>query len=152
AAATATDGPMAAVARTLGRLPYRTADQIAKTDSFLRQILTLSSQLDRKAATAARTSACDGIEILARLHAKLFPVPDETLALLRGIATAASATVSRGALPLRVAALRALASAGAVDADTLRQEISDAACPSLRRLSIVALGGAGSPVLGADRF
>ena len=152
AAATATDGPMAAVARNLGRLPYTTADQIAKTDSFLRQILTLSSQLDRKAATAARTSACDGIEILARLHAKLVPVPDETLVLLRDIATAASATVSRGDLPLRVAALRALVSAGGVDAETLRQGISDAASPSLRRLSVIALGGAGSLVPGPDRL
>jgi hypothetical protein len=36
AAATATNGPMPAVARTLGRLPYTTAEQVARTDAFLR--------------------------------------------------------------------------------------------------------------------
>jgi cyclophilin family peptidyl-prolyl cis-trans isomerase/HEAT repeat protein len=152
AAATAANGPMAAVARTLGRLPYRTVEQVAKTHAFLRQVLSLSSQLDRPAASSARVAACAGVELLARLHGKLFRVPEETLVLLRDIATARVSNVKHSDVPLRLAALQALVSAGAVDEETLRLEIGDALDPSFRRLSLAALGGAGSPVAGPERL
>ncbi|MDQ3418954.1 MAG: peptidylprolyl isomerase [Acidobacteriota bacterium] len=152
AAATATNGPMGAVARTLGRLPYTTGEQVARADTFLRQVLTLSSQLDRGAASSARLSASTGVELLARLHSKLFKVPEETLTALREIATAQTATVKRSEIPLRLAALQALVSAGGVDEETLRLEIADAFDPSFRRLSLVALSGAGAPVQGAERL
>ncbi len=152
AAATATNGPMGAVARTLGRLPYTTAEQAARADTFLRQVLTLSSQLDRSAALSARLSACTGVELLARLHAKLFKLPDETLAAVRDIATGQTATVKRSDIALRLAAMQALVSAGGVNEETLRLEISDAFDPSFRRLSLVALSGAGSPVQDSERL
>src|SRR5687768_17426034 len=44
AAATLPDGPMGAVAETLGRLPYTSAAQVAKASTFMRQILELSPQ------------------------------------------------------------------------------------------------------------
>ncbi len=152
AAATATNGPMGAIARTLGRLPYRTAEQVAKTDAFLRQVLTLSSQLDRTAAVDARRWACTGVEMLARLQSKLFKVPEETLVVLRGIATASTPTVKRTEIPLRLAALQALVSAGAVDDETLRLAATDTLDPAFRRLSMVALAGAGSPILADARL
>ena len=152
AAATASNGPMAAVARTLGRLPYTRADQVAKADAFLRQVLTLSSQLDRSTAVSARPSASAGIELLARLHSKLFKLPEETLTALREIATAQTATVKRSDVPVRIAAMQALVSAGGVDEETLRLEISDTFNPSFRRLSLVALSSAGTPVQGSERL
>jgi cyclophilin family peptidyl-prolyl cis-trans isomerase len=151
-AATSTNGPMGAVARTLGRLPYKTAEQVAKTDAFLRQVLTLSSQVNRAAAMTARPDACRGAELLARLHAKLFKLPEETLTALREIATAQTATVKRSDIGIRVAALQALVSAGGVDEETLKLEIADQFHPSFRRLSLAALSGAGSPVQGAERL
>ncbi len=149
AAATMTNGPMGAVARTLGRLPYTTAEQVAKADAFLRQVLTLSSQVDRGAAAVARPDACRGAELLARLHSKLFKLPNETVTVLREIATAQTATVKRSDIGIRVAALQALVSAGGVDEETLKLEIADTFDPSFRRLSLVALSGAGSPGPGS---
>lgn len=144
---------LGAIARTLGRLPYTAAGQVEKADAFLRQILELSPQIGRSAAEGARGQACAGLELLARLHGKLFAAPAETLVALRRIATAQDPTVQRVKdLPLRQQAMQALVSAGGVDAETLRQEISDALHPPLRRLAMLALGAAGSPVTGSDRL
>jgi cyclophilin family peptidyl-prolyl cis-trans isomerase/HEAT repeat protein len=141
-----------AMARTLARLPYRQAEQVLKADRFFRGILALSSGVDRSVAGASRLGACAGIEIMARLHAKLSPVPEETLSALREIATARSATVDRKDLPLRIAAMQALASAGAVDAETLEAMITEASSPDLRRLAMLGLSSGGSPVVGPDRL
>jgi cyclophilin family peptidyl-prolyl cis-trans isomerase/HEAT repeat protein len=143
---------MGAIARTLGRLPYNSAAQVAKADAFMRRILELSSQIGREGAAAARIEACQGFELLARLQSKLFAVPEETLVALRRIATAQDPTVKRTDLGLRIQALQALVTAGGVDAETLRVEISDALHPTFRRLSMVALGSGGSPLLGDDRL
>lgn len=152
AAATATGGPTAAVARTLGRLPYRTAGQAARADAFLRQVLSLSPGVDRAAAESARIAACQGIELLARVQSKLFTVPEETLALLRDVATARISTVKSSDVPLRLAAMHALVTAGGMDAETFRLEVSNAQHPAFRRLSMLALGSAGSPVLADNRL
>ena len=101
-------GPLGAMARTLGRLPYRTADQVSRTDAFLRSALELSRQLDRHAAETARVEACAAVELMARLQPKLFAIPSETLDALRAIATANTPTVKRTELVLRTTALQAL--------------------------------------------
>ena len=152
AAATLPDGPMGAVAETLGRLPYNSAAQVAKANTFMRQVLELSPQVGRNAAEGARGSACRGLELLARLQSKLFAIPEETLVALRRVATAADPTVKRTDTGLRILALQALVSAGGVDEETLRQEVADALHPTFRRLSLVALGGGASPVLGDDQL
>jgi cyclophilin family peptidyl-prolyl cis-trans isomerase/HEAT repeat protein len=139
-------GPLGAIARTLGRLPYTSPDQVAKADGLLRHILEVSSQLNRTAAEGARGAACAGVELLARLHAKLLPVPEETLVALRRIVGA------RVGDPPNLGALQALVSAGGVDTETLRQELGNAVDPAFRRLSMLVLSGAGSPVQGADRL
>lgn len=143
--------PMGAMARTLGRLPYRSPAQVAAADAFLRQVLELS-QLDKAAAAAARSEASAGVELLARLHPKLFAIPEDTHQALRGIVTAQSHGVQRSDLGLRLAAFRALISARGVDAETLRREVDDAMHPEFRRLSMVSLGGAGSVIIGEDRL
>ena len=144
---------LGAIARTLGRLPYKSAEQAARADAFLRQILELSPQVGRTAAEGARAGACQGLELLARLHSKLIALPEETLVALRRIATGQHPTVQRAKdVTLRLLALQALVTAGGVDADTVRQESTDALHPTFRRLSMVALGGAGSPVDAADRL
>lgn len=144
---------LGAIARTLGRLPYKSAEQAARADAFLRQILELSPQIGRAAAEGARASACAGLELLARLHSKLIALPEETLIALRRIATAQDPTVQREKhVDLRRLAMQALVTAGGADADTLRQESTDALHPTFRRLSMVALGGASSPVKASDRL
>ena len=68
-------GPLGAMARTLGRLPYRTADQVSRTDAFLRAALELSRQLDRHAARPPGVDVCAAVELMARLQPKLFAIP-----------------------------------------------------------------------------
>jgi len=134
------------MARTLGRLPYHHADQVARVDRFLRQIL-----LDQGVGAASKAAASTAVELMARLHSKLFPVPEETLAPLRNIATARSAKVKRSDLHVRIPAMQALVTAGALDTDTVEVTIADAFSPELRRLAMLALGSAGSSVPEADR-
>ena len=86
----------------------------------------------------ARTDACRSAELLARLHSKLFKLPDETVTVLRQIATAQTATVKRSDMSIRVAALQALVSAAGVDEETVKLEIADTFDPSFRRLSLVS--------------
>ena len=154
AASTEQSPPMlGAIARTLGRLPYTSAEQVARADAFMRQILALSPQVGRTVAEGARGETCMGLELLFRLHSKLLAAPEETVVALRRIATAQDPTVDRVKDSLlRVRALQALVTAGGVDAETLRQEITDTVDVRFRYLSVVALGGAGSPVTGSDRL
>ncbi len=145
-------GPLGAMARTLGRLPYRTADQVSRTDAFLRSALELSRQLDRHAAETARVDVCAAVELMARLQPKLFAIPSETLDALRAIATANTPTVKRTELVLRTTALQALVAAGGVDAETLRITVSDAFSSDLRRLAMLSVAGAAAPVPPEDRL
>jgi cyclophilin family peptidyl-prolyl cis-trans isomerase/HEAT repeat protein len=140
------DGAARELARTLARLPYRTAAQVSAVDAFFRKVLVLSSTIDRTVASAARPGVCAAVEIMARLHGKLLPIPEETLAPLRDIATAQDPTVKRTHLSLRVPAMQALVSAGGVDEETLRQTIEDVLSPDLRRLAMIGLAGGGSQV------
>jgi cyclophilin family peptidyl-prolyl cis-trans isomerase/HEAT repeat protein len=143
------------LARSLARLPYRTADHVIKADAFFRRILELSSTLDRSVANNARDAACEAVEIMARLHRKLAPVPEETLEVLRDIASAQSPTVKRTDMGLRIPAMQALVSAGGVDQETLKQTIDETIAPlsvNLRRLAMQALSSGGSPIAREDRL
>jgi len=140
------------LARSLGRLPYRTAEQVRKTDDFFRRILELSPGTDRAAAAAARPGVCAAVEIMARLHRKLAPVSEATLDVLRGIAAATATNVKRSDLQLRIPAMQALLSAGGVDKDTLRLTIDDPLSADLRRMGMLALSSGGSPVARDDRL
>jgi cyclophilin family peptidyl-prolyl cis-trans isomerase/HEAT repeat protein len=152
AAAEESAGAAGEMLRTLARLPYRDAAHVAKADRLIRQVLELSPGIDRALAMAARRAACVAAESLARVQSKLFPIPEETLSTLRAIATAQSPTVKRTDLALRAAAMQALVTAGGVDAETLRLTVDDALSATIRRLSVLALGGGAAPVTGSDRL
>lgn len=146
AAASEKDGRVGLeLARTLARLPYRQAEQAAKADRYLRRVLEGTS-------AGSRIGASMAIEIMARLHGKLFPVPEETLVPLRDIATARMPDVKRTDLDLRNQAMQALVASGGVDSETLRLTIQDALSPDLRRLSMLSLASGASPVVAEDRL
>ncbi len=136
--------------RTLARLPYRTGDQVLKADRMIRQALERSS--DAGAAAGARRAAASAVEIMARLHRKLAPVPDETLGALRAIATARDSTVKTTDLALRTAAMQALTASGGADAETLRLTLEDAFSADIRRLAVLALSSGSSPITLEDRL
>jgi cyclophilin family peptidyl-prolyl cis-trans isomerase/HEAT repeat protein len=133
------------IARTLARLPYRQAGHVQKVDRFFRRVLDGSVE-------GSRIAAARGIEIMARLHGRLAPVPEETLAPLRDIASARMAEIKRTDLEVRARAMQALVSASGVDAETLRLTIQDALSPDLRRLAMVSLSSGASPVTADDRL
>ena len=133
------------IARSLARLPYRQAAHLQKADRFFRRILDGS-------AAGSRLGAAAAIEIMARLHGKLAAVPEETLAPLRDIATARMAEIRRADVEVRIKAMQALVSAGAVDTETLRLTLQDAISPDLRRLAMLSLSSGASPVTAEDRL
>ncbi|HEY0874589.1 MAG TPA: peptidylprolyl isomerase [Vicinamibacterales bacterium] len=136
--------------RTLARLPYRTGDQVLKADRMIRHALERSSEVG--AAAGARRAAASAVEIMARLHRKLAPVPDETLGALRAIATARDSTVKMTDLALRTAAMQALTASGGADAETLRLTLEDAFSADIRRLAVLALSSGSSPITLEDRL
>lgn len=152
AAAERSSEALGEILRTLARVPYRTADQVSKADRLVRQVLELSSALSRTAADGARPAAASAVEIMARLHRKLAPVPEETSAVLRAIATARDTTVKQTDLSLRTAAMQALAASGGADAETLRLTLEDAISPDIRRLAVLALSGGSSMVTSDERL
>jgi cyclophilin family peptidyl-prolyl cis-trans isomerase/HEAT repeat protein len=137
----------AEMARSLGRLPYQQAGQVARTATYLRQVL-----LGRGAGAASKPAACAAVELIARLHGKLFPVPEDTLSALRDIASGRSARIKSTDPDSRIPCMQALVTAGGVDTGTLRVTIQDALSAELRRLAMLALGSAGSQVTGTDRL
>ena len=138
----------AEIVRTLARLPYRHADHLLKADRLFRRILEGSSGN----GASSREAAAVAVEIMARLHGKLAPVPEGTLAPLRDIATARMAAIGRTDLRVRVKAMQALVAAGGVDADTLRLTIQDAVSADLRRLAMLSVSSGASPVVADDRL
>jgi cyclophilin family peptidyl-prolyl cis-trans isomerase/HEAT repeat protein len=142
---------LAEMLRTLARLPYRTADHVLKADRIIRQVLELSSAIARESAAGARPAAASAVEIMARLHRKLAPVPEKTLASLRAIATARDSTINKIDLKLRIAAMQALAASGGADAETLRLTLEDAFSADIRRLAVVALASGSSPITLEER-
>jgi cyclophilin family peptidyl-prolyl cis-trans isomerase/HEAT repeat protein len=139
--------------RTLARLPYRTGHQVLKADRLIRQVLERSSALGgARSVAGARRAAASAVEIMARLHRKLAPVPEETLAALRAIATARDSTVKMTDLGLRTAAMQALAGSGGADAETLRLTLDDAFSADIRRFAVVALASGSSPITLEDRL
>ena len=141
-------GAAGAMVRTLARLPYRRAEHLVRADTFFRQILRGSAGT----SAASRVAAGEAIELMARLHGKIAPVSAETLAPLREIAAGRMAAIRRTDLDVRIKAMQALVAAGGVDAETLRLTVQDALSPDLRRLAMLSLSSAGSPVTAEDRL
>jgi len=125
------------IARAVGRLPYQHADDFAEAEAFLRRVLVKPfSKGDGPRAFAAR-----GLESLARLGRKIGTLDEATIDALE-----AEARLSMpGHEELQRNALAALAAAQQVDSETLDAALR-ASDPEVRRLAMLSLSGAGSPI------
>lgn len=134
------------ITRAIGRLPYVRAGQVESADAFL---LTAMRRVDDDfmARSMYMPDITRGVESLARLHSKLaFPGTD-TIEWLRRIASGGL----KDPPSARVNAMAALVAARGVDEDTLRTVVTSSLSDELRRLAVVSLAGAGSPITGDER-
>ena len=115
------------VYRSLGRLPYETADQVRAAEVFIRDALP-------------NPGAARALESIARLHRKLATLSEETLDRLRVIASRAARTEPPDARRNAMAAL--VASQGA-DLPTIEAALRDEEF-EVRRLAVLVTGGAGN--------
>jgi cyclophilin family peptidyl-prolyl cis-trans isomerase/HEAT repeat protein len=131
------------LARSVGRLPFTSAEQIEAAENFLRRILDTPFP---QAADEPHVGAARGLESLARLHRKTHQLDDLTVERLREYARSthpARADRRRNALLALVAAQR-------IDGDTI--EAVRTLEPELRRLAASSLGGAGLQIPDDDRI
>ena len=145
-----------ALARSLARLPFEHAEQVLRADGLLGKILVLSGELslNRSASSGeAIRGAAAGLELLARLHAKLALPSEETIEHLRALASGRGKSVGSPDFvrSARLAGLQALVAARGLDAETLRVNLTFADSEMVRRLAMLALAGGGSLITGPDR-
>jgi cyclophilin family peptidyl-prolyl cis-trans isomerase/HEAT repeat protein len=125
---------LTAVARSMGRLPFTTAEQRESAETFLRRVLDTPFPHVRD---EPHIGAARGLESLVRLNRKVHRLDDRTVEKLREFARSADAT----RLERRHNALLALAAAQGIDRETV-QAIRTGE-PEVRRLAVLALTGAG---------
>ena len=125
-----------ALYRSIARLPYESADQVRTAERFLRDRLPM--------AEAARA-----LDAIARLHRRLAPLSEETIEVLRTIASRRSARTEPP--DVRRNAMAALVSSQGADAQTIQAALRDDEF-EVRRLATLALTGAGSVLKAADRL
>jgi cyclophilin family peptidyl-prolyl cis-trans isomerase len=134
------------VAQALGRLPFDTPDQAAAADAFF----TLAfKRLDPDPGLRlAMGLVALAAESRVRVYRRLTPLDDDTVDWLRRIVRGARHTYPDQA---RSSAMAALVSAVGVDEETLRAAADATGVTELRRLAVLSLAGAGSPITGDDR-
>jgi cyclophilin family peptidyl-prolyl cis-trans isomerase/HEAT repeat protein len=134
-------------AETLGRLPYRAAEEIAETERLLTSVLPAASgngrvvpgePIARVVQPAAVMGAVKGLETLIRVYQKLHPPSEPTLARLRGTATLGSDPSDGDLAYIRRVAWLALNAVGAADAALVAQGLEDPDA-QVRRLAVLAL-------------
>ena len=155
ARAEAESRPLGEIARSLGRLPYEKADQVARAEALIRQVLTLSRELSlvRKApgdAVPAVSGAVAGAEQMARVQLKLSTPSSELVAILRDHVKGQATGVPPSEAPPASNALQALVAARGVDAEMLTFSLRSAD-DHVRRIAVTLLGAGGSPITGAGR-
>ena len=117
--------------RSLGRLPYDTADQVRAAEAFIRDGLP-------------HPAAARALESIARLHRKLSALSDETLDRLRIVASRAVRTEPPAE---RRNAMAALVAAQGADPPTIEAALRDEEF-EIRRLAVLAVAGAGNTLTG----
>ena len=134
------------IARALGRLPYVRAEQVVSADAFL---LTAMRKADDEpiGRLVHMPDITRGLESLARLHGPLAPLAEETLDRLRRLVT----YDLKYPLPALLNAMETLVAARAFDEDTLRSVMAATTSEEIKRLAVLALAGAGSPITGDER-
>lgn len=152
----------AALCESIGRLPYRAADQVARAEAALLEVAS------RTNSVTDRLGVVKGFEALVRIHRALRPPSPRAIAMLRALVGAppqrtadmsgpvgqtlvGELPVRRAVDPLRDArvrrlALEALFTAGALDDALLAQAAADLDV-QVRRLAVRAAAQAG---LGPD--
>jgi cyclophilin family peptidyl-prolyl cis-trans isomerase/HEAT repeat protein len=130
------------LAAALGRLPYATPDQVARTEAVLVEQLP-SPESFADVETAVLTGAVRGLEALARVSRKVAPLQTRTWDRLRW-----SATAQRPAADPRSAWIRRLAMAALVTGNEATLSIIERALADrdteVRRLGAVAAGAEGA--------
>lgn len=161
-----------AIARTLGRLPYRKAGQVQAADAFL---VSAIARVDREPGRRAMLAdLARAAESLARRNARLQPPSEALVTWLRRLASNTSGSYTE---PVRVNAMAALIASRGVDTETLRATVSatgsqetkrttftakgapnelrpainPTGADELRRLASLAIAGAGSPLAPGER-
>ena len=146
--------PIGALMQSLGRLPYDKAEQVAKVDELLQDVLRLRHlRLVRKRIGDARPAivgALKGAEQLGRRNPKLGPFSDELMVTLRGHATERIADVGPNDRGPAAHALMAVIAIRGLDEDTLRVSLQSSR-DDVRRIATLALAGGASPITGSDR-
>ena len=142
-------GALGAIGRAIGRLPYRTPDQVQRAYLFL---LTSLRRVD--AAPTTRPIAADiarGVESLARVHGRLGMPDDDMATWLRRIVAAKVTYSVRSRVNAMQALMAASGAANGLDAEAVRNAAGDRESAELRRLAAVSLAGAGSVLPPAER-
>jgi cyclophilin family peptidyl-prolyl cis-trans isomerase len=142
-------GVVGTVCRTLGRLPYATA-QAARSAEVALLVAALPLDAPQGAFLALRVGVARGLESLLRRNAKLFTPSAESARRLKQLAVDRR-QARRGEDPedvvrVRRLALSALAAAKLADESTIAAAAADPD-GQVRRLAIIALGAAPSPLV-----
>jgi cyclophilin family peptidyl-prolyl cis-trans isomerase/HEAT repeat protein len=132
----------AAICETLGRLPYATSAQAETAER------TLVEMAGRAESVTDRLGVAKGLEAFVRTQRNLRAPGDETLALLRRLATPPGADAPTGAR-IRRLALEALITAGAVDAKVVATASHDPDA-QVRRIAMRAAAPPAGGALGAN--
>ena len=141
----------AAIAETIGRLPYASADQVEKARDALLELMT------RAQAPTDRLGVALGLEAVVRLHRSVSAPTREVLEALRALASVSTGLSPDGSRPdpardarVRRLATEALIAAQSVDDDMMRRGAADPDAQT-RRLAMRALASAfvGTPDVAA---
>jgi cyclophilin family peptidyl-prolyl cis-trans isomerase/HEAT repeat protein len=120
----------AAIAESIGRLPYATANQVDKAEQVL-------VDLDRRAESITdRVGVAKGLEALVRINRKLRPPAPDAIAALKRAVESSGAEATTGARVRRLA-LEALINASATDDEVLRAATADKDA-QVRRIAVRA--------------
>ncbi|HKB12378.1 MAG TPA: peptidylprolyl isomerase [Vicinamibacterales bacterium] len=132
----------AAICETLGRLPYVTA---AQAEAAERTLLASAAKAD---AVTDRLGVAKGLEAFVRVQHTLHPPGEETIALLKRMATPGPADAATGAR-IRRLALEALIGVAAIDVQVLGAAAHDSD-GQVRRIAMRAAAPPASPTVSAD--
>jgi cyclophilin family peptidyl-prolyl cis-trans isomerase len=134
---------LGAIARSVGRLPYATPEQVRPAEGFLREALARRFQ----PSGCPNAGVARGLESFARINRKLASLEDETVEGLRNIVRGLDpkcAEVRRNAMAALIAAQR-------VDGETLKAALGDVDAET-RRLAVLMLAGSGSVLPPEERI
>jgi cyclophilin family peptidyl-prolyl cis-trans isomerase/HEAT repeat protein len=130
------------LAAALGRLPYTTAEQVARTESLLVEHLP-SPESFAEPETAAIAGAVRGLEALARVSRKVSPLQPRTWERLRWSATAQRPQADPRSAWIRRLAMGALISGNEATSSVIERTLADRDA-EVRRLGAQAAGVEGT--------